>query len=141
MRYDLGTILLRWKAIRTKCCLFYKKKLIKKMTPWLQNVLTINSWPHCIKGGKEVQALGIKEGGERVTDVIRIITWIKGDSTVIDTCWQIEYRESLLLKNVWLTDLRYCFAWLIIRNFFSRGHTWYLAFSITSLNQILCLYH
>ena len=35
--------------------------------------LNINSWPHCMKGGKEVQALGIKEGGERVADVTRII--------------------------------------------------------------------
>ena len=36
-----------------------------------------------MKGGKEVEALGIKEGGERVADVTRIITYFKGDSTVI----------------------------------------------------------
>ena len=36
-----------------------------------------------MKGGKEVQALEIKEGGERVADVTRIITWFKGESTVI----------------------------------------------------------
>ena len=42
--------------------------------PWLQNVLIINSWPHRIKGGKEFRAMGIKEGKERVADVIRIIT-------------------------------------------------------------------
>ena len=41
---------------------------------WHQKVLNINSWPHCMKGGKEVQAFGIKEGGERVADVTRIIT-------------------------------------------------------------------
>ena len=41
---------------------------------WLQNVLNINSWPHCMKGGTEVQALGIKEVRERVADVTRIIT-------------------------------------------------------------------
>ena len=39
-----------------------------------QNVLIINSWPHCMKGGKEFRAVGIKEGGERVADVTRIIT-------------------------------------------------------------------
>ena len=41
---------------------------------WLRHVLNINSWPHRMKGGKEVQALGIKEGGERVADVTRILT-------------------------------------------------------------------
>ena len=41
---------------------------------WLQNVLNINSWPQCMKVGKEVQPLGTKEGGERVADVTRIIT-------------------------------------------------------------------
>ena len=29
-------------------------------TPWLQNVLIINSWPHCMKGGKEFREVGIK---------------------------------------------------------------------------------
>ena len=35
-----------------------------------------------MKWGKEVQAFGIKEGGERVADVIRIITQFKSESTV-----------------------------------------------------------
>ena len=44
-------------------------------TPWFQNISVINSWLNCMKGGKEVQALGIKRGGrERVDDVARIIT-------------------------------------------------------------------
>ena len=43
-------------------------------SPWLLNVLIINSWPDCMKGSKEFRALGIKEGGERVADVTRIIT-------------------------------------------------------------------
>ena len=30
--------------------------------PWLQNVLIIDSWPHCMKGVKEFRAMGIKEG-------------------------------------------------------------------------------
>ena len=46
---------------------------MEHITLWLQNILNINSWPHFMKGGKEVQALGIKEGGERVADVTRII--------------------------------------------------------------------
>ena len=51
-------------------------------SPWLQNVLIINSRPHRIEEGKEFRAVGIKEGGERVADVTRIITQSKGDSTV-----------------------------------------------------------
>ena len=43
-------------------------------SPSLQNVLIINSWLHGMKGGKEFRALGIKEAGERVADVTRIIT-------------------------------------------------------------------
>ena len=42
--------------------------------PWFQNVLIINSWPYYMKGGKEFRAVGIKEGGDRVADVTRIIT-------------------------------------------------------------------
>ena len=36
--------------------------------PRFQNVLIINSWPHCMKGGKD------KRGGERDANVTRIIT-------------------------------------------------------------------
>ena len=43
-------------------------------SPWLQNVLIIDSWPHYMKGGNEFRAVGIKEGTERVADVTRIIT-------------------------------------------------------------------
>ena len=43
-------------------------------SPWLQNVLNIDSWSHCMKGGKEFRAVGIKERRERVADVTRIIT-------------------------------------------------------------------
>ena len=45
-----------------------------RKSPWLQNVLIINSWPHCMKGGKEFRVVGIKEGRERVGDVTMIIT-------------------------------------------------------------------
>ena len=58
---------------------------IRCQAPWLQNVLIIISWPHCIKGGKEFRVVGIRDGRERVADVIRIITWLKGDSTVQGT--------------------------------------------------------
>ena len=51
-----------------------KCQLLNSPVSWLQHDLIINSWPHCVKGGKEFRALGIKEGGERVADVTRIIT-------------------------------------------------------------------
>ena len=35
-----------------------------------------------MEGGKEFRVMGIKERGERVTDVTRIVTLSKGDSTV-----------------------------------------------------------
>ena len=35
-----------------------------------------------MRGGKEFREVGINEEGERVTDVTRIITYFKGDSTV-----------------------------------------------------------
>ena len=44
-----------------------------------------DSWPHCVKGDKEFRAVGIKEGGERVADLTKIITQLKGDSTVIQS--------------------------------------------------------
>ena len=47
---------------------------ITSTSQWLPNVMIINSWPHCMKGGKELQEVGIKEGAERVADVTRIIT-------------------------------------------------------------------
>ena len=37
-----------------------------------------------MKGDKEFRAMGIKEGGERVAGVTRILTWLKGDSTVVE---------------------------------------------------------
>ena len=51
-----------------------KYHFIVSLSPWLQNVLIINSWPRCMKGVKEFRALGIKEGGERVAEVTRIMT-------------------------------------------------------------------
>ena len=39
---------------------------------WIQSLLIINSWPHQMKGGREFQTTGIKEGGERVINVTRI---------------------------------------------------------------------
>ena len=31
------------------------------LPPWLQNVLNINSWPHCMKGGKEFQVVDLRD--------------------------------------------------------------------------------
>ena len=38
---------------------------------WIQNPLIINSWTHSMKGGREFRRMGIKEGGERVTNVTK----------------------------------------------------------------------
>ena len=46
----------------------------KDLSHWLQNVLIINSWPHCMKRGREFRAVGIKTGGERVANVTRFIS-------------------------------------------------------------------
>ena len=48
--------------------------MLPNMSLWLQNVLIIDSWPHCMKRGQGIPSGGDKGGGERVADVIRIIT-------------------------------------------------------------------
>ena len=63
-------------------CLEKFEESLIQCSLWLQNVLILNSWPHCMKGGKDFRALGMKEGGEKVADVTRIKTKFKGDSTV-----------------------------------------------------------
>ena len=47
---------------------------------WILNLLTINSWPHYMKGGRVFRTIGVNEDGERVTNVTRIITSLKDDS-------------------------------------------------------------
>ena len=41
---------------------------------WIQNLLIINSWQYKMEGGRVFRTMGIKEGGERVINVTRIIT-------------------------------------------------------------------
>ena len=49
---------------------------------WIQNNLTINFWTNQMQGGRVFQTMGIKEGGERASNVTGIITLLNGDFTV-----------------------------------------------------------
>ena len=54
--------------------LFSREEVIRYPSHWIQNILIIDSWTYWVKGGMVFRKMGIKEGGERVTNVIRIIT-------------------------------------------------------------------
>ena len=45
-----------------------------EVSHWIQNLLINNSWPHYMKGGRLFRTMGIKEGGERATNMTKIIT-------------------------------------------------------------------
>ena len=56
--------------------------------------LDYQSLAELYEGGKEFRAVGIKEGRERITDVTRIITWLKGDSTVGGSSTALLYMDQ-----------------------------------------------